>query len=384
MQKSDIKKIRLYHLYKQNLLKKADKSEYSDVFKKSLGLHSTDYLTPYFSLWARVEDFDPEVLFNDINRREAVRLRAFRGTVFVIHRDSLENIIGASQIFFDSRFREVENFAKKKNIDLGSLEKRILMIISGKQLSVSEIKKELNEKIPGDQFIPVQRLLELKQVLTRSGQRYITDKVIKYSLTEEEFPDIMLKNINPEKELETLILKYIARFGPVTFEDLCWWLPVSKRTGKEVLENIKKNLISLEFKNSEYFMEKCDFEAFKNFKHPENDIIINFIPYEDHFPKAYKIRDWYISEKLVPKMINIGRFDYGQLHPSIWLNGEIIGRWEINWKDKDKAKAKVSIKNLNKELIKPKNVRDLIEKQRKELQNFINEKMAPLLNKPSG
>ena len=98
MDQSIIKKVRLFQLQKQHFLHKSSIKDYLTIVKENIGLHSTDYLTPYLSLWARVENFDPQLLFDDLNKhREAVRLRAFRGTIFVVHRDNLERAPVLSQ-----------------------------------------------------------------------------------------------------------------------------------------------------------------------------------------------------------------------------------------------------------------------------------------------
>ena len=52
---------RLFQLAKQNLIRKVKLNEYSKLFIEHIALHSTDYLTPYLSLWARVKNFDPKL-----------------------------------------------------------------------------------------------------------------------------------------------------------------------------------------------------------------------------------------------------------------------------------------------------------------------------------
>jgi hypothetical protein len=79
-----------------------------------------------------------------------------------------------------------------------------------------------------------------------------------------------------------------------------------------------------------------------------SDHLVWFLPYEDHFPKVFILRQFYIDdeteEKLLPKSIrhywppemtpppendNRGHIAAGQIRPSIWLDGKIIGRWEM-------------------------------------------------------
>ena len=101
--------IQHYHLQKQSLRSKISQQDFGVILKNHIGLHSTDYLTPYFSLWARVKKFDPADLFQAISKNKlAVRMRAFRRTVFVVHRENLEIIIGSMIHFLDKH--------KKNNI----------------------------------------------------------------------------------------------------------------------------------------------------------------------------------------------------------------------------------------------------------------------------
>ncbi|MFW9794141.1 MAG: hypothetical protein ACFFEE_07565, partial [Candidatus Thorarchaeota archaeon] len=49
-------------------------SDFCEVAKAQLGLHSTDYWTPYLSVWSRIGDYDAKEMFESIdNGREIVR-----------------------------------------------------------------------------------------------------------------------------------------------------------------------------------------------------------------------------------------------------------------------------------------------------------------------
>ena len=109
--------------------------------------------------------------------------------------------------------------------------------------------------------------------------------------------------------------------------------------------------------------------------------VVNFLPYEDHFPKAYTIRNWHLSEEIVSKLYKVGRMDWGQIRPSIWVNGEIMGRWEIDFVDEKKTEMKVEIVYLEKKTSQSKEIVKLIDEQKEELEIFANEKLIPLMKK---
>lgn len=77
----DFEKIRFYQLHKQNLLTKADPGEYQKLMIDHIALHSTDYLTPYFSLWARVKEFDPNSAMSLFSCQECDKLIAHSSTI---------------------------------------------------------------------------------------------------------------------------------------------------------------------------------------------------------------------------------------------------------------------------------------------------------------
>lgn len=126
--KINVDKLRMYQLYKQNLLSKTRAATYHKILLDHIALHSTDYMTPYLSLWARVNQFDPKSLFDDLNEPfNALRMRLFRGTIFVIHRENLSKILAASKILLDSIVRQNRQFLEKAGVDLAGIERELIV-----------------------------------------------------------------------------------------------------------------------------------------------------------------------------------------------------------------------------------------------------------------
>ena len=216
--------------------------------------------------------------------------------------------------------------------------------------------------------------------MVRTSQRYLTDRVIKYALMEARFPEVAFDEISPQKALDRLILKYIRQFGPVCLKDLCWWLPVSKTLAHKTIDNRRNKLPFFSFNSDEYFMQHEDHLQLMEFNPADiKETIINFLPYEDHFPKAYSIRNWFLPEDSIPLVYLLGRINYGQIRPSIWFNGKVIGRWELNWVDKAKSSMKIEIVDINEKLNLSNKITELIDVEKKNLETFVNEKLRPLI-----
>ncbi|MBK5113653.1 MAG: winged helix DNA-binding domain-containing protein [Candidatus Heimdallarchaeota archaeon] len=379
-------KIQHYHLQKQSLLTKTSHHDFEDILKKQIGLHSTDYLTPYFSLWARVKNFEPKSLFLAISEdKSAVRMRAFRRTVFVVHRENLESIIGSMRLFLEKSIRDNLKFMVKMGMEDGSFNRirtdMIELLKLKSPLTTSQIKKELSSKWKGDWVKASLQLLEFEGMVARIGQRYLTDRTIKYGLFEDYFQELKSKAINIEKSLQNIFRLYIQQFGPITIDDFSWWLPLTNTQTKKIIDSMKDDIKEFEFNSKQYFMLKDDYEIFLNCESKSESPVVNFLPYEDHYPKAYKIRNWHISDEVVTKLYDKGTINLGQFQPSIWINGEVKGRWKVAFVDEKKTEMKIEIVFLEKKISQTKELMKLITEQKEELEIFANEKMIPLMKK---
>ncbi|MFW9923380.1 MAG: DNA glycosylase AlkZ-like family protein, partial [Candidatus Thorarchaeota archaeon] len=375
-------KIRLYQLMKQNLIEKISRNNYLDFLKKIIGLHSTDYLTPYFSLYARVQDFCAKDLFDDLNKNyNALRMRGLRGTVFVVHRENIGLIIVATKNKREDWMKDVYKYVRE-GIDFDVIEKEVVKLLQGKNhYQISQIKKKLKEKIPTEDISTGLNYLEFKGVAIRSFQRYITDNLYHYGLLEEWFPEESLKANNYEESYPLMMEKYIEAFGPTTLDDYSWWLPDKKTPIKEAYDKISHKFEQLKVNSLKYLIHKNEIDSFNNFNHNEIEKpIVNFLPYEDHFPKGFKNRENFIDNDAQQNLFGVRGLDKGEIRPSIWLNGEVVGRWEYSWTNKEKIKMKIEIPYLNEKKVNCNKTKEIIESKRNELEDFTNSQIVPLIN----
>ena len=379
----ELAKLRLYQLHKQNLLKKEKKVNYLHVLKDHIGFHSTDYLTPYISLWSRVEDFDPVLLFKAINEKDAVRLRAMRRTVFVSHKENLPVLLPAiCKVLEPHKQANIKHLIKMGMAeDLpDKISENIIKLLEEKSfLTTRQIKKELSNKYSGDFIRSTITLLEFDCIITRIGQRYITDKTINFGLFSKHYPELKEKTLESNEAIKTLFLKYLKQFGPACLDDFCWWLPIKKTFAKQLLADLQDKLVELDFNERKYYLLKDDFQKYEAFDYNINEPMINFLPYEDHFPKAYKIRDWYLSEEVMSELNFEGVMFLGQIRPSIWINGDIKGRWEINWLDAKKTKAEIILEYIHDDVKKSAKLMKLIETEQMKLEHFFNDQLIPIM-----
>ena len=133
-----------------------------------------------------------------------------------------------------------------------------------------------------------------------------------------------------------------------------------------------------------------DLEAASSLEAPTEDLVW-FLPYEDHFLKAFIDRTGFISDELQPflcpadrrhfwpsdpdgycKMPSVGVRATGEVRPSIWLNGQVVGRWELD----DEGSSKRVVPSLYSKITKSRQT--MIKQMCSELEDFINSSLVPI------
>ena len=373
----DSRKIRCFHLKKQFLFSKALKDQSAEVLDSQLALHSTDYLTPYLSLWARVEDFNPESLLDDLCSGSALRIRAFRGTVFVVGKNQATELSKILQWTMRPRINEAVRILKSHSIDYPGIESLITKILENEDLlTTAQIRNLAAPELESQFFTLIMRKLELSGSLTRGKPRYLSDRIIRWKLS----GPIRLRQDEIEERLRSLTLKYIKTFGPICLDDLSWWLPVTKTKASELIHDLSENLVCFPWNQRTYWMESNDYQQLMNIE-PLECSTVNLLPYEDHFTKSYIIRNWFLRPENEKHVTFEGRIYMGQIQPSILVDGEIIGRWIWTWEDKKKTGGFAAIAELQEDPPIKNAIKDQISVKLAELETFMNEKIVPLINR---
>ena len=157
-----------------------------------------------------------------------------------------------------------------------------------------------------------------------------------------------------------------------------------------VLQQLDDDLVSVELQGSTKYMLKNDMKKAASLNIPADDQIW-FLPYEDHFLKAFIDRTAFIAEEIQPrlspadkkhfwpsnpnapqKMPSKGVRATGEVRPTIWVNGCVVGRWEMD----DEGKSKTVVTSLYSKVTKTQEKK--IEEVRKELEYFLNSELLPI------
>ncbi|MGY5872828.1 MAG: winged helix DNA-binding domain-containing protein [Candidatus Thorarchaeota archaeon] len=366
-------------------------SDYYEVAKSQLGLHSTDYWTPYFSTWARIGDFDAKNMFESIdNGRKLVRTHAFRTTLHLMHIDNLSMILSATGPSLFKAYRT----DKYRKIDIISDEAIESMLTNVKDalrngpLRTSDLKSVV--PIVAEHIRSALLLLMARGEVVRAKAKHARSNLTSYALLDQWVDDFALKIVDEQEAITNLIKHHIERFGPVSVDDIAWWLRQTKTNVKKAISNLGEDVVSVNVGERACYMRDSDFDIASSLEEPKDDYIW-FLPYEDHFIKAFIDRSRFFDESILPKLFPADRKHFwpskpdapkvmpskgsratGEVRPTIWLNGQVVGRWEIN--DEDTQKKIVT--SIYTEIAK----KDLgkIEQIRTDLEEFVNHRLLPI------
>jgi hypothetical protein len=365
--------------------------DFYQVAKEQLGLHSTDYWTPYLSVWARRGDYDVRSMFKALdNGRKLIRTHAFRRTLHVMHIDNLSMILSATgpslfRAYRNDKYRKVDQLSDKEIEDMLH---QVRSMLEDGPLKTTELKKAL-PKI-GNHIRSALLLLMARGEVVRAKAPHARSSLTSYALLSKWVPELKLEMIEEQEAITQLIKCHIERFGPVSVDDIVWWLRETKTNVNNALQQLEGDLVSIKMGETDKFMLKDDMEIAASLSNPQKDLVW-FLPYEDHFLKAFIDRTGFIEEgiqsKLFPadkkhfwpsypdaprKMPSKGLRSTGEVRPSIWLNGQVVGRWEMD-DDGDSKRVVMSLYSKVANSQKKK-----IEQVKGQLEEFINLSLMPI------
>ncbi len=382
--------LRWNQLRKQSLLDEKPRNFYQ-VVKEQLGLHSTDYWTPYLSVWSRIGSYDANEMFESIdNGRNLVRTHAFRTTIHLMHIDNLSVILSATgpalfNAYRADRYRKMNLLSDKQIEDMLS---QVRIALEDGPLQTSELKKIVPNV--GEHVRSALLMLMARGEVVRARAKHARSNLTSYALLDRWVKGFKLEIVEEQEAISNVIQSHLARFGPASVDDIAWWLKQTKTSVKNVLAELDEDIVRLETGGTERFMWKEDMEVAASLEAPSEDFVW-FLPYEDHFLKAFIDRTPFMSEDIQNRLFPVDRKMFwpsnpdakvrmpskgmratGEVRPSIWLNGQVAGRWEMD----DDGDQKRVVTSLYTKATKQQ--KTLVEQVRGQLEEFINSSLMPI------
>lgn len=130
------------------------------------------------------------------------------------------------------------------------------------------------------------------------------------------FPD-GLPRLDPDTARVELLRRYLDRFGPVTPADAAWWTGWSLTDTRRAVAALPVEEVDLD--DGQVGLVLADLPADVDDGGPA----VALLPALDPTPMGWKDRDWYLGPDLRAALFDRS----GNIGPSVWCRGEIVGGW---------------------------------------------------------
>lgn len=225
-------------LSRQLLLDRHDMSPLAAI-DHLVGLQAQNPGDPYIALWSRLEPFDPGQVSAALERRRAVRAQLMRGTIHLVSSADYPAVAGATRTVRERVFRSTAFAKATAEVDLPELLEVASGLLDEQPRSRAELVPLLLERWPdvdGPSLAQaVTYVLPVVQVPPRGMWR--TSGTARWATAESWLG----RGPDPRHPVDTLVLRYLAAFGPASVADARTW---SNLTGlAEVFERLEPELL---------------------------------------------------------------------------------------------------------------------------------------------
>jgi hypothetical protein len=300
-------------LLERQLLLRRRRTPALDVVERLVALQAQVPRDPYVALWSRVDGFRAGNLSAALEERRAVRMTLLRGTLHLVTaRDAIglralvqpgiEGVIlGSSPL--RTAYRDV---------DMDELLPALRGWLEERPRKRSELVREIGERWPDADADPLgfaMYLLPTVQVTPRGLWRRSGGSAF---TTMEAW---LGASPDPAAEVETLILRYLAAFGPATPADAQYWSGV--RGLREVFDGLRPDLRIV---RDEAGRELWDVPR-AQLPDPDTPAPVRFLPEYDNVVIGHQDRTRIIPEG-IPRWSEVG---WG----SVLVDGMGAARWRL-------------------------------------------------------
>ena len=190
-----------------------------------LGLQGQDNLPPYLSLAARIDGFEPADLSDRLEDRSLVRFFSMRGTVHVLTADDALQLRGWVQPALDRVSGSNETSRPARHLTTEQLDAVVGPFLADGTSPHTEIGQTLAAAFPDVPEAALRHVsrerLPLLQVPPRGLWKRSGGVVYAYA-------DRYLGRPFAEADVEDLVLRYLAAYGPATAADMTKWSMVTR------------------------------------------------------------------------------------------------------------------------------------------------------------
>jgi hypothetical protein len=321
-----LREINRMTLARQMLLKRETVSV-TAVLERLVGMQAQLPQAPYIGLWTRLPDFQRRDLADLIVNHTVIKVTLMRATLHLVTADDYRLLRGALRPALEKASGSIVE-KREQTFELDEVLEAARLFIDEAPRSFAEISDMLAERWPevdvGSMRYSVRTHLPLVQVPTNTGWSYPGNP--KFALAETWLG----KPIPTESNLDSLIFRYLAAFGPATVADIQTWSGLGKL--KEAVEKLKPGLRVYRDEKKRELFDLPDMPP------PDGDVPApeRFLPEFDnlllsHSDRRRVVADEYRSRVYLPAL---------RVAATFLVDGFVAGAWKV---EKMKGAATLNI-----------------------------------------
>ncbi|KUL38899.1 hypothetical protein ADL22_16755 [Streptomyces sp. NRRL F-4489] len=311
-----------------------------EVAHALVGLHATDPATVFLAAAARMRAPTPAAidrsLYDTADGTPGLeRIRCMRRTMFVVPRQ-LAPAVHAATVRDLPRHRADAVARLRQSLDwderrYAAAEQAVLTTLTARgEATASQLAADiadLRQQIvmsPGKPYEARQRVsATVLGVLAAEGR--IRRSRPTGSWTSAQFrwaPARPLPRIPAAEAKSALARHYLAAFGPATLDDLKWWTGWNLTDTRKAVAATGAHAVELD-EGTGYLLPD-DLDALGNDAPPAPpEPAAALLPGLDPTPMGWRHRDWYLDPEHTKSLFDRN----GNIGPTVWWNGRIIGAW---------------------------------------------------------
>jgi hypothetical protein len=295
-----------------------------EAVERLVALQAQEPRDPYVALWSRVEPFRAETLSDALEDRRAVRMTLLRGTLHLV---TARDAIGLRALVQPAIERVIFSSSPLRSayrgFDMDELSVALRGWLEERPRKRAELVKEISARWPdadADSLGYAMYALPTVQVTPRGLWRRSGGSAF---TTMEAW---LGASPDPAAEIEELVLRYLAAFGPATPADFQYWSGVPGPA--EIFERLRSRLRLVRDEDGRELFDVPRAPL------PDPDLLapVRFLPEYDNVVIGHKDRTRIVADG-IPRWTEVG---WG----SVLVDGSGAARWRL-FETKDDATLRI-------------------------------------------
>jgi hypothetical protein len=224
-------------LARQHLLRRR-KASAADEIEHLVGMQAQVPNSPYLGLWSRVDGFTPNQLADLITQRRAVRLGIMRNTLHLV---TARDCIALRPLFSPVLGRGLQASPFGRNLvgmKTQPLIRQATRLMKEKPRTLAELGALLHERWPDRDASSLAYAIRHLVPLVQVPPRGVWGKSAQATWTSAEL--WLGKPLTRKPSVESLVMRYLAAFGPATVADISAWSGLTAL--RSVVERLRPDL----------------------------------------------------------------------------------------------------------------------------------------------